>query len=122
MIYVMVRRLEIVMFLHPEQGVNVMGTLVFSDDFRLFDGECVRFHGRDGEDEVLCGVTTYALKHHFPGLPLEGLLPGEVFLEAYDKRMAAIHDVARRKYNAGVFEKTGDVKVMVHDHDWKQPE
>ncbi|MGI9482777.1 MAG: DUF1488 family protein [Hyphomicrobiales bacterium] len=95
-----------------------MGTLVFSDDFRLFDGECVRFHGVDGGRQVLCGVTTYALKHHVPGLPLEGLLPGELFLEAYDKHVAAIHEVARRKYSTGSFEKSGDVEVMVHDHDW----
>lgn len=95
-----------------------MSQLVFSDDDRLFDGECVRFKGRAGNEEILCGVTVYALKHHCPGLPMEGLLPAELFLEAYDRLAQEIHHVARGKYDAGDFETSGPVRVMVHDHDF----
>lgn len=92
--------------------------LIFCDDDRLFDGHCVRFHGRDGDKDVLCGVTVYALKHRSPDLPLEGLLPAELFLAAYDRMMIDIHDLARRKYAAGQFEPEGPVRVLIHDADW----
>ena len=95
-----------------------MAQLVFSDDDRLFDGQCVRFKGRLGVKDVTCGVTIYALKHHCPELPMDGLLPGELFLEAYDRLAADIHHVARRKYEAGLFEENGPVQLMVHDHDF----
>ena len=95
-----------------------MAQLVFSDDDRLFDGQCVRFRGRAGGRDVLCGVTVYALKHHCPGLPVDGLLPGELFLEDYDRLASDIHHVARRKYEAGEFETGSPVLIMVHDHDF----
>ena len=95
-----------------------MGTLIFKDKTRRFDGECVRFTGHDGATEVSCGVTAYALKHHEPGLPLGGLLPADEFLHAYDDLIERVHDRARAKYAAGEFEPGGDVRVIVHDRDW----
>lgn len=95
-----------------------MGKLVFSRDDRLFDGECVRFYGQDGQREVVCGVTVFALKRHHRDLPLQGLLPGELFLEAYDKRLIDIHDIARQKYADGRTEPEGAIEIMVHDEDW----
>ena len=95
-----------------------MSQLAFIADDRLFDGKCVRFTGRDGKREVLCGVTIYALKHHDLSLPLEGLLPAELFLDAYDRLIVKIHDVARRKYSQGQKEPSGPVEIMVHDKDW----
>ena len=95
-----------------------MAQLVFSDDERLFDGQCVRFKGNVGGNDVQCGVTVYALKHHCPDLPVDGLLPGELFLEAYDRLASDIHHAARRKYEAGEFETGSPVMIMVHDHDF----
>lgn len=95
-----------------------MGQLVFSSDDRLFDGKCVRFVGMDGHEEILCGVTVFALKHHDPDLPLEGLLPSELFLKAYDEMLIEIHDMVRHKYADGKFEPEGSVRIMVHDEDW----
>ena len=96
-----------------------MGTLIFRDTARHFDGECVRFKGYDGKMEVQCGVTAYALKHHEAGVPLGGLLPADVFLAAYDDLIDRIHARARAKYGAGEFETEGDIRVMVHDRDWE---
>ncbi|MEO9877665.1 MAG: DUF1488 family protein [Anderseniella sp.] len=96
-----------------------MRQLVFSSDDRSFDGECVRFSGRDGHREVVCGVTVFALKHHDPGLPMDGLLPAELFLDAYDRHLIQIHDMARRKYAEGRTEQDGPIEIMVHDEDWK---
>lgn len=98
--------------------VTDMGQLAFTSDDRLFDGECVRFTGHDGKQTVLCGVTVYALKHRHPDLPMEGLLPGELFLDAYDLYAIEIHDIARHKYAEGLTEPEGPVQIMVHDHDW----
>ncbi|MEE4235126.1 MAG: DUF1488 family protein [Anderseniella sp.] len=95
-----------------------MAHLVFSDDERLFDGQCVRFKGCAAGKDVQCGVTVYALKHHCPELPVDGLLPGELFLEAYDRLASDIHHAARRKYEAGEFETGSPVMIMVHDHDF----
>jgi hypothetical protein len=95
-----------------------MGQLAFTSDDRLFDGKCVRFVGRDGQRDVMCGVTVFALKHRDPDLPLEGLLPAELFLEAYEQMMIEIHDIARHKYLEGRFEPDGPIEIMVHDEDW----
>jgi hypothetical protein len=96
-----------------------MGQLAFSSDDRLFDGKCVRFTGRDGQRDVLCGVTVFALKHHDPDLPMDGLLPAELFLDAYDRYMILIHDMARHKYAEGRTEPDGPIEILVHDEDWK---
>ncbi len=96
----------------------MMGELAFLDESRLFDGECVRFTGHDGEHEVMCGVTIYALKRHAPELPTEGLLPAEVFLRTYDRLAPHIHTIARRKHAAGAVEGEGEVEIMVHANDW----
>ena len=94
-----------------------MGQLAFSSDDRLFDGKCVRFTGRDAQKEVLCGVTVFALKHRHPDLPMEGLLPAELFLDAYDRYAIEIHDIARNKYAEGRTESDGPIEVLVHVED-----
>jgi hypothetical protein len=94
-----------------------MGTLSFSENRPLFDGDCVRFVGVDDEEQIVCGVTTYALKHCTPGLPHHGLLPAEAFLSAFEKLMEHIHHAARRKYENGGLEAEGAVQVMVHRQD-----
>lgn len=91
-----------------------MGKLLFSSDAPFFDGDCVRFIGVDGGKNVVCGVTTYALKHCDPSLPHYGLLPAEAFMAAFEKRLADIHDAARTKYENGKYEPAGSIRVMVH--------
>ena len=46
-----------------------MGQLAFLDEDKLFDGQCIRFKGIDAGEEVLCGVTIFALQHCDPDLP-----------------------------------------------------
>lgn len=94
-----------------------IGTLAFVDDTPLFDGECVRFIGVDGSERVVCGVTTYALRHCFDELPSYGLLPAEAFISAFEKLMVDIHHVARTKYARRDFEPDGPIRVMVHRKD-----
>ena len=94
-----------------------MHALASLEDFRHFDGGCVRFFGHDGEQRVLCGITTAALKEHDRHLPRHGLLPAELFLEAFDRHQVAIHDAARRKYAGGECEPDGDVLVLLHRRD-----
>jgi hypothetical protein len=94
-----------------------VGKLSFSNDAPFFDGDCVRFIGVDGEKNVTCGVTTYALKHCDPSLPHYGLLPAEAFIAAFEKLLADIHDAARIKYENGKFEPEGSIRVMVHRED-----
>ncbi len=94
-----------------------MGQLAFPDDDRRFDGECIRFLGRDGTTEIQCGVTLYALQHCDPDLPKHGLVSAESFLAAYDKLMTAIHHAAREKHARGLHESEGPVKIMVHRQD-----
>jgi len=94
-----------------------MGTLSFLEDAPQFDGECVRFHGIDGEKHVICGVTTYALKHCSAKLPHYGLLPAEAFISAFEELMTDIHRAARIKYEKGDFEPSGAISIMVHRAD-----
>jgi Protein of unknown function (DUF1488) len=94
-----------------------VGTLSFLNDAPLFDGDCVRFIGVDGKENVVCGVTTFALKHCDASLPHYGLLPAEAFMAAYEKLKADIHQVARTKYGNGKFETEGPVRVLVHRED-----
>jgi len=94
-----------------------MGQLAFVDDNRLFDGECVRFKGWDGAEEVQCGVTTFALQHCDPDLPKHGLISAESFLAAFDKLLTDIHHAARRKHAAGLYEAQGPIRIMVHRQD-----
>ncbi|MEM7428059.1 MAG: DUF1488 family protein [Pseudomonadota bacterium] len=95
-----------------------MPKLQFPDPSGRFDGRCVRFEARDGSTPVSCGVTIYALKHQCSDLPLEGLLPAESFLAAYNNSLSIIHMVAAQKYSRSQFEPQGDVDIMVHDHDF----
>ena len=94
-----------------------MQPLAFLDEFRHFDGGCVRFVGHDGKRKVLCGITASALKEHDAHLPRHGLLPAELFLESFDRHQIAIHDAARRKYAAGHCEPEGELLVILHRHD-----
>lgn len=94
-----------------------MGQLAFLGEDRLFDGQCIRFTGQDGRDEVVCGVTTYALQEADGRLPKHGLIGSDDFLAAYDRLMTDIHQAARLKYERGQFETEGPVKIMVHRQD-----
>ena len=94
-----------------------MGQLAFVDEDKLFDGQCIRFTGFDGKDEVICGVTIAALKACDPGLQRHGLVPAEAFLASFEGLLVAIHDAARRKYDRAEFESEGDVRVVVHRRD-----
>jgi hypothetical protein len=42
-----------------------------------------------------------------------------LFLDAYDRFMIEIHDMARRKHDEGRSEPDGPIEIMVHDEDWK---
>ena len=94
-----------------------MGQLAFLDEDRLFDGECIRFKGRDGDDEVMCGVTLYALQHCDPHVPKHGLVGSDVFLDAFDRLLTEIHHAARDKHARGLRETEGPVQIMVHRQD-----
>ncbi len=80
---------------------------------RLFDGQCVRFTGFDGKNEV----TIAALKECDPALQRHGLVPAEAFFASFEKLAIVIHDTARRKYGRGEFETEGDVRIMAHRRD-----
>ena len=97
--------------------VKSMGQLAFLSEDKWFDGQCIRFTGFDGEEEVACGVSIAALKSSDPGLQRHGLLPAEAFLASFDGLLVAIHDAARRKYDRCEFESAGDVRVLVHRRD-----
>jgi Protein of unknown function (DUF1488) len=94
-----------------------MAELAFLDEFRLFDGNCVRFNGHDGTRNVLCGVTVEALKRCDPLLPRHGLVPAEEFLMAFERLLVEIHATARSKHASGQFEPEGEIEVMVKRHD-----
>ena len=94
-----------------------MPQLAFLEEDRLFDGECIRFKGFDGEMDVTCGVTLYALQHCDPDLPKHGLVSSEAFLAAFDKLLTEIHQAARTKHARGLYEAEGTVKIMVHRQD-----
>ena len=70
-----------------------------------------------GGKDVQCGVTVEAFKHRCPELPAVGLLPGKMFLEAYDWLGSEIQHAAGRKYKTGEFETGSPVQIMVHDHE-----
>ncbi len=94
-----------------------MGQLAFLDEDKLFDGECIRFTGRDGADDVVCGVTLYALQHCDEQLPKHGLVSAESFLAAYDRLMTRIHHAARQKHDMGLHEPQGPIRIMIHRQD-----
>ena len=71
-----------------------MSILKFPAGPAHFDGECVRFRAVTEQRDVTCGVTIYALKHRCSHLPLEGLLPAEMFLQAYSDGRDEIHKIA----------------------------
>lgn len=94
-----------------------MAQLAFIEDDQLFDGECVRFTGFDGQEHILCGVTTAALKFRDPGMQHYGLVPAESFLAAFDKFMIEIHAIARAKHERREFEAEGPLRIIVHKAD-----
>src|SRR5688572_25547420 len=94
-----------------------MAELAFLDEFRLFDGDCVRYHAHEGNGKLVCGVAVEALKRCDRHLPDHGLIPAEEFLNAYERLMVKIHDAARVKYARGEFEPEGDIKLLVKRHD-----
>ncbi len=94
-----------------------MRQLQFLDEGRHFDGECIRFKGHDGQEEVLCGVTLFALQHCDPDLPTHGLISSDAFLAAFDRLLTQIHHAAREKHARGLLETAGPVRIMVHRQD-----
>jgi hypothetical protein len=94
-----------------------MEQLAFLDEDRLFDGECIRFKGRAGGSEIVCGVTLYALQHCDPELPKHGLVSSDAFMSSFDKLQTAIHHAAREKHARGLLESEGPVLIMVHRQD-----
>jgi hypothetical protein len=94
-----------------------MAELAFVDEFKLFDGTCVRFHGRDDGRMVPCGVTAEALKRRDGRLPSNGLIPAEEFIAAYERLAVEIHSAARAKYAAGEREPEGDICIIVRRRD-----
>jgi hypothetical protein len=94
-----------------------MGQLAFLEEGRHFDGECIRFRANDGQAEVLCGVTLYALQHCDPHLPKHGLISSEAFMAAFDRLLTDIHHAAREKHARGELESGGPVRIMVHRQD-----
>ncbi len=96
-----------------------MTELSFRDDFRLFDGDCVRFNGYAGDRKVLCGVTTYALLCQHEEIPQHVILPGETFLKIYDENLAKVHSLARKKFSNDELETSGEFDVIIHDSDWR---
>jgi hypothetical protein len=94
-----------------------MTELAFVSDDRLFDGHLIRFAALAGDRRVTCAVTLVALKQLDPSLPHEGLLPSELFVEAYDRHMTDIHHICRLKHARGDFETEGDIDIVVHRTD-----
>ena len=94
-----------------------MGQLAFLDEERHFDGECIRFRAHDGAEEMMCGVTLFALQHSDTRLPRHGLISSEAFMAAFDRLLTDIHHAARQKYARGELEAEGPVRIMVHRQD-----
>jgi hypothetical protein len=94
-----------------------MKTLVFRDDSKLFDGHCMRLDALAGTEIVRCGVTLAALKQIDSHLPHEGLLPSELFIEAFDRNSELIKQLCCLKYELQDFEKEGELDIVVHRKD-----
>jgi hypothetical protein len=94
-----------------------MRTLVFRDDTKLFDGHYVRIDAKAGKEMVRCGITLGALKQIDSHLPHEGLLPSELFVEAFDRNAELIKRLCCQKYERQDFETDGDLHIVVHRKD-----
>jgi hypothetical protein len=94
-----------------------MQTLVFLDDSKLFDGHCIRLDAMAGKKVVRCGITLAALKQVDSHLPHEGLLPSELFLEAFDRNEGLIKQLCCLKYELQGFEKEGELDIVIHRKD-----
>jgi hypothetical protein len=91
--------------------------LDFRDDSTLFDGHCVRLDASCGKKVVHCGVTLAALKQIDSHLPHEGLLPSELFVEAFARNSELIKQLCRLKYQCQDFEKNGELDIVIHRRD-----
>jgi len=94
-----------------------MKPLNFRDDSKLFDGHCVRLDASCGTTIVHCGVTLAALKQIDSHLPHEGLLPSELFVEAFDRHAELIKQLCSLKYQCQDFEKEGELDIVIHRRD-----
>ena len=94
-----------------------METLVFQDDSKLFDGRCVRIDAMAGKEIVRCGITLGALKQIDSHLPHEGLLPSELFVEAFDRNSELIKQLCRLKYERRDLEGEGELDIVIHRKD-----
>lgn len=50
-------------------------------------------------------------------LPHEGLLPSELFVEAFDRNAELIKQLCRLKYQCRDFEKEGELDIVIHRKD-----
>jgi hypothetical protein len=94
-----------------------MQPLDFRDDSKLFDGHCIRLDALSGKRVVHCGITLAALKQIGSHLPHEGLLPSELFVEAFDRNAELIKQLCRLKYQCRDFEKEGELDIVIHRKD-----
>jgi uncharacterized protein DUF1488 len=94
-----------------------MKTLVFQKDSNLFDGHCIRFEAQAGKKVVRCGITLAALKQMDPHLPHEGLLPSELFVEAFNRNSELIKQLCCLKYETHDFEAEGELDIVIHHKD-----
>jgi hypothetical protein len=101
----------------PMKASSAMKPLNFRDDSKLFDGHCVRLDAFSGEKVVHCGITLAALKQIDPHLPHEGLLPSELFVEAFDRNVELIEQLCCLKYQCQDFEREGGLDILIHRKD-----
>jgi hypothetical protein len=94
-----------------------MQTLKFQNHTKLFDGHCVRLNAKAGKETVRCGITLAALKQIDWHLPHEGLLPSELFVEAFDRNLELIKRLCCEKYDRRDFERAGELEIIVHRKD-----
>ena len=94
-----------------------MQKLVFQDDSKLFDGHCVRLDAMARKKVVRCGITLAALKQIDSHLPHEGLLPSELFVEAFDRNAELIKQLCCLKYQMQDLEKEGELDIVIHRKD-----
>ena len=96
---------------------SAMQPVDFRDDSKQFDGHCVRLDAICGKKVVHCGITLAALKQIDSNLPHEGLLPSEVFVEAFDRNAELFKQLCCLKYQCRDFEKEGELDIVIHRKD-----
>jgi hypothetical protein len=63
------------------------------------------------------GLYQAALKQIDSHLPHEGLLPSELFVEAFDRNAELIKQLCCLKYQCRDFEKEGELDIVIHRRD-----